>query len=107
MLYAGFGLVCLVLAIRALRSCVITQTEDRVVIRQSQWTYRLAKGSVRRFSVESGPVRYFQQARWFLVAELANGDLREFKEFNQPMTDNGEQDLDRIAAALNAAWHLD
>jgi hypothetical protein len=41
------------------------------------------------------------------VADLANGELRAFKEFNGPMTEAGEHDLNEVAAALNAAWHLD
>lgn len=106
-IYAVVALACLVLAVRSVRSCVIIQTEDRIVVRQSQWTYRLPKQSVRRFTVESGAVRYFQHGRWFLVAELANGELRAFKEFNGPMTEASEQNLNDVAAALNTAWHLD
>jgi hypothetical protein len=101
------AVVFLVLAVRAVRSCVVTQTEDRIVVRQTQWTYRLPKQSVRRFMVEAGAVRYFQRGRWFLVAELANGELRAFKEFNGPMTEASHQDLIEVVAALNTAWHLD
>src|ERR1700693_651711 len=58
----GYGvrfLAFVVLAARALRSCVVVQTEDQVIVRQTQWTHRLLKQSVRRFSVESGSVRLY------------------------------------------------
>jgi hypothetical protein len=105
-----FGLVLIffvVLGIRALRSGVIVQTDDLVIVRQTHWTYRLRKAGVRRFSGESGTVRSFGgRGRWFLAAELANGDLRAFKEFNAPNSVSGEQEIELVAAALNSAWHL-
>jgi hypothetical protein len=106
-----FGLVlifCVVLGIRALRSGVIVQADDVVIVRQTHWTYRLPRASVRRFSGETGTVRSFGgRGRWFLAAELANGDLRAFKDFNAPHNVSGEQEIERVAAALNLSWHLD
>jgi hypothetical protein len=106
-----FGLVlifCVVLGIRALRSGVIVQRGDLVIVRQTYWTYRLHRASVRRFSGESGTIRSFGgRGRWFLAAELANGDLRAFKDFNAPNTVSGEQEIERVAAALNSSWHMD
>ena len=98
---------CLVIGIRALRSGVIVQADDLVIVRQTQWTYRLRRASVRRFSGESGTVRSFGgRGRWFLAAELANGDLRAFKEFNAPRSVSGEQEIERVATDLNTSWHL-
>jgi hypothetical protein len=105
-----FGLLaifCIVIGVRALRSGVIVQTDDLVIVRQTHWTHRLRRASVRRFSGEAGTVRSFgRRSRWFLVAELANGDLRAFKDFNAPRTISGEHEIDRVAAALNTGWQL-
>ena len=105
-----FGLLivfCVVVGVRALRSGVIVQTDDLVIVRQTHWTHRLRRASVRRFSGESGTVRSFgRRGRWFLVAELANGDPRTFKDFNAPRTVLGEQEIEIVAAALNSSWHL-
>jgi hypothetical protein len=103
-----YGVVFLACAVGAVRSCVVVQAEDQVIVRQTQWNHRLPKQSVRRFSVESGSVRtYGRRARYFLVAELVNGNPRAFKEFNGPKNEAGEHSLDEVSAALNAAWHLD
>lgn len=107
-IYGVVFLAFVVVAVRAVRSCVVVQTEDQVIVRQTQWNHRLPKQSVRRFTVESGSVRtYGRRARYFLVAELVNGNPRAFKEFNGPKNEAGEHSLDEVAAALNAAWHLD
>jgi hypothetical protein len=105
--YALVLVFCVVLVVRALRSGVIVQTGDLVIVRQTNWTHRLRRAGVRRFSAESGTVRSFgRRGRWFLAAELANGDLRAFKEFNAPQSASGEQEIELVAAALNSAWHL-
>jgi hypothetical protein len=105
--YALVLVFCVVLEVRALRSGVIVQTGDLVIVRQTHWTYRLRRANVRRFSGESGTVRSFgARGRWFLAAELANGDLRAFKDFNAPRSASGEQEIERVAAALNSRWHL-
>jgi hypothetical protein len=105
--YALVLVFCVVVGVRALRSGVIVQTGDLVIVRQTNWTHRLGRASVRRFSAESGTVRSFgRRGRWFLAAELANGDLRAFKEFNAPNNVSGEQEIELVAAALNSSWHL-
>jgi hypothetical protein len=105
--YGLLAVFCIVIGVRAIRSGVIVQTDDLVIVRQTHWTHRLRRTSVRRFSGESGTVRSFgRRGRWFLVVELANGDLRAFKDFNAPRNVSGEQEIERVAAALNSSWHL-
>jgi len=104
--YSAFVAFCLVFGWRAIRSCQVVQTEDRTVIRQLIWTYKLPRASVSRFTVEAGPIWPRFRSGSFLAAELKDGKLRQFKEFSEPLGATGERDLEAVAAALNAAWSL-
>ncbi len=106
---AGYALLALVYglgAVRARRSGVVIQTEDKVVVRGLDWTRKVARARVSRFTVESGSIRPLRRSASFLVAELSDGSTRALKDFNEPLGIDGEQRLEAVAAALNAAWNL-
>ena len=52
--YAVLTVVFAVAAWRARRSCVVIQTENNLIVREIQWTHRIPKDRVSRFSVERG-----------------------------------------------------
>ena len=104
---AGFLLVSFaIISWRAWRSGVVIQNEERLTVRGTNWTHKLAKRDVSHFAAESGPVWPRPFSGTFLVAELSDGRLRAFKDFNDPITDVGQHDMEQVAAALNSAWHL-
>ena len=91
---------------RGRESCVVIQTEHEVSVREVIWTHHLARSRVARFKAEVGSARPWPRSRALLVVELRDGGLKAFKEFSAPATDAGQQEVDRVAAALNAAWNL-
>ena len=105
--YAVLTVVFAVAAWRARRSCVVIQTENNLIVREIQWTHRIPKDRVSRFSVEAGPIwPRFGRSGNFLVAEMKGGRLRGFREFNEPLGAAGERSLEGVALALNSAWGL-
>jgi hypothetical protein len=102
LLFAAFAVV----AWRARRSGVVIQTDDKLVVLETSWTHRLSRDSVQRFTAEVGRLRFPPTSASFLVAELHDGRLRTYKDFNAPANDAGVRDIEGVAAALNAAWHL-
>jgi hypothetical protein len=105
-LYGVFAVVFAVGAYRSLRSGDLIQTEDRLIVRGVQWTHRLGRDSVRRFTVESGSLRFLLLSGSFLVAEQENGNLRPLRDFNERPGAEGIGQLEDVAAALNASWNL-
>lgn len=105
-LYGLFAILFGVGAVRSLRSGELIQTEDRLTVRGLQWTHRLSRDSVSRFTVESGSLRFGPLSGSFLVAELKNGSLRALRDFNERPGDDGISRLEQVAEALNSAWHL-
>lgn len=104
---AGFLLIGFAfMSWRAWRSGTVIQTEERLIVRGNSWTYKLAKRDVTHFTAESGPVWPRPFSGTFLVAELSDGRLRAFKDFNGPISDAGQHDIEQVAVALNSAWHL-
>ena len=100
------ALVAGLLVVRGIRSGEVIQTEDRVIVRQLQWTHSLPRAGVSRFTVESGPIWPRWRSGSFLVAELKDGRLRAFKELSEQLGGAGEHRLEEVAASLNSAWHL-
>src|SRR6266566_223028 len=94
------------IAWRGRESCVIIQTEHEVSVREVIWTHHLARSRVARFKAEVGSARPWPRSRARLVVELRDGGLNASKEFSAPSTDAGQQEVDRVAGALNAAWNL-
>jgi hypothetical protein len=104
-----YGLLAVVFALGAVRSVragELIQTEDRIIVRGVQWTHRLARDSVSRFTVESGSLRFVRTSGSFLVVEQKNGSLRPLRDFNERLGPEGIARLEEIAAALNASWGL-
>jgi hypothetical protein len=105
-LYGLFAVVFAVGAVRSARAGELIQTEDRIIVRGVQWTHRLARDSVSRFTVESGSLRALLGSGSFLVAERENGSLRPLRDFNERPGPEGIARLEEIAAVLNASWGL-
>jgi hypothetical protein len=104
-----YGLLAVVFAVGSVRSAragELIQTQDRIIVRGVQWTHRLTRDSVRRFTVESGSLRALRASGSFLVAELKNGSLRPLRDFNERLGPEGIARLEEIAAALNTSWGL-
>ena len=104
--YGLLAIVFAVGAVRSMRAGELIQTEDRIIVRGVQWTHRLARNSVNRFTVESGSLRTLRLGGSFLVAEQKNGSLRPLREFNERPGAEGVGRLEGVAAALNASWNL-
>jgi len=104
--YGLLAIVFAVGAVRSMRAGELIQTEDRIVVRGVQWTHRLARNSVNRFTVESGSLRTLRLGGSFLVAEQKNGSLRPLRDFNERLGTEGIGRLEDVAAALNASWNL-
>ena len=104
--YAFVPIALAFIAWRSWRSCTVIQETDQLRVWESGWTRRLARNRVIRFSVESGRTWPRFQSGFFLVAELNDGTLRQFKEFSEPLGATGERSLEAVAAALNSAWDL-
>lgn len=105
-LYVLFTVVLAVGAVRSLRAGDLIQTNDRIIVRGVQWTHRLSRNSVSRFTVESGSLRFYRLGGSFLVAERKNGSLRPLRDFNERPGAEGFGRLEDVAAALNASWNL-
>jgi len=104
--YGLFAIVFAVGAVRSMRAGELIQTEDRIIVRGVQWTHRLARNSLNRFTVESGSLRTLRLGGSLLVAEQKNGSLRPLREFNERPGAEGIGRLEGVAAALNASWNL-
>ena len=104
--YGLLAILFAVGAVRSMRAGELVQTDDRIIVRGLQWTHRLARDSVSRFTVESGSLRVLRLSGSFLVVEQKNGRLRPLRDFNERPGADGIGRLEDVAAALNASWNL-
>src|SRR5256886_15592683 len=88
--YAVLTVLFAVAAWRARRSGVVIQTENNLIVREIQWTHRIPKEQVSRFSVEAGPIwPRFGRGGEFLGAEKKGGRVGGFKGVRETLGGGG------------------